>query len=111
MRRTGCKVDQLIERERDHRLVERRRAAVAVIDEGHDHRKSRHTVYRRARRIREVESAHLTHAGDKQARIESADHVAPTLVLAGAKVAAVEDPGVRVNAAAVVALEAGRAPQ
>src|SRR6266446_4359310 len=69
-----------------------------------------HAVVRRRHEL-EAEATHFTHAGDEQSWIEPADHVALTLVLAGAEVAAVDDSSVSMDAAAAVAFEAGRAPQ
>jgi hypothetical protein len=104
-------IDQLVERQRDYGRFERRRAPVTMIDEGHYHRDVRDAIDGRARRVLEAQAAHFAHAGDEQARIEPADHVALAFVLAGAKVAAIEDAGVGVDAAAAVAFEARRAPQ
>lgn len=77
----------------------------------YDERDLRHAVGVRPRRIVEAEPFDLAHARDEKAGIEPAHHVALRLVGAGAKIVAVEDAGIGMDAAAAIALEAGRTAQ
>ncbi|MDH2351186.1 hypothetical protein QCM80_10950 [Bradyrhizobium sp. SSUT112] len=111
MRLAGSQIDELIERQRDHRLVKARHTPIAMINERHDRWQVRNAVRGNARRVLETQATHFAHARDEKARIESTDHVALALVLARAEVTAVEDARVGVNAATAIAFEAVRAAQ
>jgi hypothetical protein len=76
-----------------------------------DERALRHAVGVRPRRIVEAEPFDLAHARDEKAGIEPTHHVALRLVGAGAKIVAVEDAGIGMDAAAAIALVAGRTAQ
>ena len=82
-----------------------------MIDERHDERKRRHAVCACARRIVEAEPTDLLHSRHELAGVEPADHVTLGSVRAGAEIAAVEDAGVGMDAAAAITLETSRAAQ